>query len=189
MATSPHIESRRHRFTVDEFHRMGEAGIFDENDRVELLEGEIVEMTPIESRHVGCVMRIQKRLHDKVSDELRVSVQNPLQLGEHSEPDPDIVLLRGRSDDYLESLPRAQDALVVIEVAESSVESDREAKIPLYARAEIPAVWLVDPQEERLERYEEPSSGTYQTVDLAVDEPLSVPDASDVELNPADIFR
>lgn len=167
---------------------MGEVGIFDEDDRVELIEGEIVEMTPIGSRHVGHAMRLQRLLHEKVSDEVRVSVQNPLRLGDRSEPEPDIALLEQRADDYLEALPCAEDALLVVEVADTSLEFDRETKIPLYAAHGVPVVWLVNLREEAVEVFENPRDGEYGTRrELGGDERLDLPSPGEGELTPAEI--
>lgn len=134
----------RHRFTVDEFHRMGEAGIISENDRVELVNGEIVEMTPIGSRHARCVRRLDRWLQRLVGDEAVVSAQQPLTLANDGEPIPDIALLRPRADDYGESHPTGPDALLVIEVADSSVLFDRNSKRRLYAGGGVPEYWVVD---------------------------------------------
>jgi Uma2 family endonuclease len=132
----------KHRFTVEEFRKMGEAGIFAEDDRMELVEGEIVEMTPIGWRHVESVNALTGVLADlRGSGRFVVSVQNPLVLGEHGEHYPDLVLyregVRGR-------VPEARDALVVVEVADTSLSYDRNVKLPLYARAGVPEAWLVD---------------------------------------------
>ncbi|WP_447974968.1 Uma2 family endonuclease [Nitrospira sp. Kam-Ns4a] len=131
-------------FTVAEYHKMTEAGILGEDDRVELLEGEIVAMAPIGSRHAGVVNRLNRLFSQVVGDRAVVSVQNPIRLGEHSEPQPDLTLLRPRPDFYAQSYPSPEDVLLVVEVAETSADSDREVKLPLYARSGVPEVWLVD---------------------------------------------
>lgn len=189
MTASVDKHLRRRRFTVDEYHRMGETGILDEDDRVELLEGAIVEMTPIGSRHVGLVMRIQRLLHERVADDARVSVQNPLRLGRHSEPEPDLVVLRERDDDYFDALPAAEDALLVIEVSETSIDRDREVKVPLYARHDIPEVWIVDLERNCIERYVGPTDEGYADgVEVAGDRTLRIPGPSDVTITPDEIF-
>ncbi len=134
----------RYRFTVEDYHRMGEAGILDEDDRVELIEGEIVEMPPIGSPHGGTVKSLTNTLARLVGDRAIVSVQDPVVLSDLSEPQPDIVLLRPREDFYRDSHPRPEDVLLLIEVADATAAYDRSVKLRLYARAGIPEYWIVD---------------------------------------------
>jgi Uma2 family endonuclease len=156
---------KTHRFTVDEYHRMGEVGIFSEDDRVELLAGEIVEMSPIGPLHAGTVRRLTSLFSARLGTVVLVSVQNPLLLRtEDSEPQPDVVLLRPRSDFYTRSHPEEQDVYLVIEVADTSVVADREVKLPIYARAGVPEAWLLDVATQRLEVYRYPTSDGYQDV-------------------------
>jgi len=155
-------EVAKHRFTVEEFRKMGEAGIFGEDDRVELVEGEIVEMAPIGWRHMESVNALTGVLADlRGASGFVVSVQNPLVVGEHGEHYPDLVLyragVRGR-------LPEARDALVVVEVADTSVSYDRNVKLPLYARAGVPEAWLVDLRAGVVEVHSEPREGGYGTI-------------------------
>jgi Uma2 family endonuclease len=152
----------RRRFTVEDYHRMAEAGILHEDDRVELIEGEVVEMTPIGGRHASCVAELTWLLSRQIGDELRLGVQNPVRLGEHREPQPDLAVIRAR--DYRGSLPGAEDVMLLFEVADTSLSYDREVKLPLYARAGIAEVWLVDLSEEVVERHTEPSGGGYRLV-------------------------
>jgi Uma2 family endonuclease len=154
-------------FTVDEYHRMSEAGILSEDDRVELIEGEIVKMSPIGSLHAACVKRLNTLLNRKVGQEAIVSVQDPIRLDDYSEPEPDIALLRPRADFYARSHPTAADVLLIIEVADTSLEYDRTVKLPLYAQAGIPEVWLASLPEDRVEAHSEPVNGIYQKVRYA----------------------
>src|SRR5438067_1710908 len=125
-------------FTVADYYRMAEAGILKEDDRVELIEGEVVAMSPIGSRHAACVAKLQALLHRVFSAEpVIVWVQNPLHLSEYSEPQPDLSVLRARDDFYAKNQPTAADVLFVIEVAESSLMYDHHTKLPLYARSGI----------------------------------------------------
>jgi Uma2 family endonuclease len=140
---------------------MGEAGILGEDDRVELIDGEILAMTPIGPRHAHCVRRLIALLTSRVATSAIVDVQNPLVLGEHSEPQPDVVLLRPRPDFYRHSHPGPQDVLLVIEVADSSSDYDRTVKVPQYARAGIWEVWLIDLAARVVEVYRGPSGGEY----------------------------
>jgi Uma2 family endonuclease len=131
-------------FSVTEYHRFGEAGILSEDDRVELIKGEVVEMSPIGSRHAACVRALQELVQEKLGRTAQVSVQNPIQLDEHSEPQTDVALVTPRKDRYANAHPRPADVLLVIEVADTSIEFDQSVKLPLYARAKIPEAWLVD---------------------------------------------
>ena len=133
----------RHRFTVDDFARLGEAGIFAEDDRVELIDGKIRDMTPIGQPHAWIVNRLARRLVTRI-DEAYVSVQNPLRLDGHTEPQPDMVVARGGEDDYADRHLEAGDVLLVIEVADSSLRYDRAEEMPRYGRSGIPEAWLVD---------------------------------------------
>jgi Uma2 family endonuclease len=146
---------------------MLEAGILSEDDRVELLDGEIVEMAAVGGRHIRTVNRLNSHLNMALSSrttgqELMVSVQNPLRLDDQTEPEPDLALIRETSGG---EVPTARDALLVVEVAESSLSWDRDVKVPRYARAGIPEVWLVDLASGVVTVYTAPdSSGSYATV-------------------------
>lgn len=131
-----------HRFTVEEFQRMAETGILSPEDRVELIEGEIVEMTPVGSRHVDCVISLDDFFRDVVGRDVRISVQNPVRL-EGSHPHPDVALLRRRSG-YAKELPTAADCLLLVEVADATVLYDRNVKSRMYAREAIPEYWVLD---------------------------------------------
>jgi Uma2 family endonuclease len=154
-------------FSVDEYHRMSDAGILSEDDRVELIEGEIIKMSPIGSHHAGCVNRLNTLLNRRAGQEAIVSVQNPVRLDDYSEPEPDLALLKPRADFYAQSLPTADDVLLIIEVADTSIDYDRDVKLPLYARAGIPGVWLANLPDDRVEAYSQPVNGVYQKVKYA----------------------
>ena len=158
--------ARRH-FTVAEYDRMVEAGILAEDDRVELIEGEIIQMSPIGPRHAAHVKRLNTLLIQQVGDAAIVSVQDPIHLAEHSEPEPDIALLRPRADFYAQGHPAPTDVLLVVEVAETSLEYDRDVKVPLYAQALIPEVWLVDLANATIHVYSQPANGAYQAISQA----------------------
>jgi Uma2 family endonuclease len=155
----------RRRFTVHDYHRMGEAGILHEDDRVELIEGEIVEMAAIGTRHFACVNRLTQILVRGVGDAAVVSVQNPVRLDEHTEPQPDLTVLRVR--DYRQSLPMPEDVLLLIEVSDTTLSYDRGVKLPLYARAGIREVWIVDLVGEIIERHTDPSGERYRGFERA----------------------
>lgn len=155
---------QRHLLTLDEYHKMGEAGIFDEDDRLELIEGTLIDMAPVGSDHAGKVIQLNTVLNTAFSGRVLVSQQNPIRLGEHSEPQPDVAILRLREDFYRTSHPQPQDILLLIEVSDTTVRYDREIKIPLYARHDIPEVWLIDLPHEQLEIYRQPSHDGYRQI-------------------------
>jgi Uma2 family endonuclease len=155
-------EPLRRRFTSDEFHTMAQTGILSADDRLELIEGEIYEMTPIGNRHAGGVNRLTNLF--RALDGAVLAVQNPVHLSEVSEPQPDIALLRPRDDFYANAHPLPAEILLLIEVADASLESDRRMKIPLYARYGIPEVWLVDLTRSTLEVHRAPSPSGYRDV-------------------------
>ncbi|HWQ31789.1 MAG TPA: Uma2 family endonuclease [Blastocatellia bacterium] len=153
-------------FTTAEYHRMIEAGILHEDDHVELLNGEIINMAPIGPRHAACVDRISDLLWRKARKAAIIRVQNPVGLSPYSEPQPDISLLKLRSDYYAHGHPAPDDVLVAIEVADTTLEYDRNAKIPAYARAGIAEAWLVDLNNDRIEIYTQPDQGFYREIRL-----------------------
>lgn len=158
------VQLEKRLFSVDEYHRMAEAGILSEEDRVELIEGEILTMSPIGSRHAACVKRLNTLFQKQIGAAAIVSVQDPIRLGAFSEPQPDVALLKAREDFYADAHPGADDILLVIEVAETSSAYDREVKLGLYGRSGIPEVWLVDLAGKVVEVYREPKEGIYQQV-------------------------
>ncbi len=135
---------RRHRLTVGQYHRMGEAGIFAPDARVELIEGEVIDMAPIGSRPAGTVSYLVHRFVLAAGPKACVSCQNPIILDAYNEPQPDLSLLKPRPDFYRSSHPRPADVLLAVEVAETTLTYDRDIKLPLYARAGIPEVWIID---------------------------------------------
>ena len=155
-------ELQRRRFTVDEYYRMAETGILRHDDRVELLDGEIVEMTPIGSRHAACVDRLMELVQRCTEGRGILRVQGPIRLDVHSEPEPDLAVLKRRADYYASAHPGPGDVLLVVEVADASLRYDRDVKIGLYARAGIPETWLVDLQNERVDVFTEPSPQGYR---------------------------
>jgi Uma2 family endonuclease len=155
------------RFTIDEYHHMGRVGILDEDDRVELADGQIVEMSPIGPEHAGCVAALTGLLSRRVGDQIIVWVQNPVDLDERSELQPDVALLAPRADTYRTAHPHRGDILLVIEVADTSLKHDRDVKVPLYAAADVPEVWLVNLPEDVVTLYHDPRGAGYATVGVA----------------------
>lgn len=149
------------RFTAEGYHRLVDIGVLSEEDRTELLNGEVLYKMPISSRHAGCV-NFLLRLLSRFLPDLLITAQNPVRLGSHSEPEPDLAVLRARPDDYRSGHPTPQDVLLLIEVADSSLAVDRAIKAPLYAAAGIPELWIVDLAGEALEVYRDPDPAGYR---------------------------
>ena len=152
----------RHRLDVGAYYRMAEAGILTHPQRVELIDGDIFDMNPIGSPHAAVTRRLEQQFARAVADGIvLVSVQNPLRLDAHNEPQPDFVALRPRPDAYAASHPGAADALLLIEVSDSSLDHDRTTKLSLYARFGVPEVWIVDLSGGAVEVYRDPAEGRY----------------------------
>ncbi len=143
---------------------MAEVGILSEDDRVELIDGEVFKMSPIKEPHAACVDVLNEIIQGRLGRSVNVRVQGPVQLDDFSEPQPDISILKRRDDFYRHAHPRAGDVLVVIEVSDSTLSFDRNVKMPLYARAGIPEAWVVNIPEERIEVYGDPAGGEYRAV-------------------------
>jgi len=158
------VETAKRLFTVDEYYRMAEVGILGPEDRVELIDGEIFEMSPIGSRHLGCVIRANRLFFSGCGDRAVVSIQHPLQLSNYTEPEPDVVLLKPRADEYAGKKPAAEDALLVVEVAETTLNFDRRVKLPRYAKAGVPEVWIENLIDDVLLVYRDPVGSKYAAV-------------------------
>ena len=156
----------RRRFTVEEYHRMGEAGVLGPEDRVELIEGEIVQMSPIGHGHAFTVMMLTNLLVRAVGDRALVSPGNPVRLTRHTEPQPDLMLLEPHVDYRHVTFVGPEHVLLVVEVAETSLAWDRGVKLRLYARAAIPEVWIVDVEHERVEVHRDPAGSVYRAVEV-----------------------
>ena len=144
------------RISIAEYHKMGEIGIFKEDERVELIDGIIGEMSPKGSKHTASVRRLTNLLPQLLNGKALVSIQDPIVLGDDTEPEPDVAVMKIRDDAYASAHPRPDDVLFLIEVADTSLEYDREVKIPRYAAAGIPEVWIVNLVENLIEVYREP---------------------------------
>jgi Uma2 family endonuclease len=156
------VAAARHRFTTQEYRRMALAGILSEDSPVELIDGEIVEMSPVGSQHVALVNRLDDLLHERLPrTSFIVQVQSPVILDDHYEPEPDIAVLRYRADYYAQALAGPADVLLLVEVADSSLPFDLDVKLPIYACAGIPEVWIVDLDGGRIERYSSPTADGY----------------------------
>ncbi len=156
------LELKRRQFTTTQYHQMIETGVLREGDRVELIEGEILEMAAIGSKHAAQVRRLSRLFSHRFGDEVLVSVQNPVELEPRSEPEPDVALLRWRGDYYETEHPQPSDIYLVVEVADSTAEFDRKVKAPLYARNGIDEYWLIDLNMEEIAVYRQPAPEGYQ---------------------------
>jgi Uma2 family endonuclease len=154
----------RRPLTVAEYHQMGEAGILTEDDRVELIEGQLIAMSPIGSDHSGTVNALTRALVRAVGDRGVVAVQNPVQLDDLSEPQPDFSVLKPRADDYRRATPRPDEVLLIIEVANTSLAYDRAVKRALYARHAIPEFWIVNLAANEVEVCRAPTGDQYASV-------------------------
>lgn len=179
----------RRRFSVKEYYRMGEAGILSDGERVELIDGEIVMMTPIGPPHSATVDRLTRLWTSRLGDRVIVRVQNPVRFSPDSELQPDLALLQPRPDFYIKSHPEAADVYLLIEVSDTTVDTDRRVKIPLYAKAGISEVWLVDLPADRVEVYRQPAPGGYRDVQIYTRGPAFEPVAfPDLRLTVADLL-
>jgi len=163
MAADPMVDLRR-RFTVEEYELMGRTGILHEDDRTELLDGEIIAMSPIGPKHASVVERITRRLYRATGDEVSIRVQNPVRLIPASEPEPDVVVATGRRDFYASAHPAAEDILLAIEVADTSLKLDQGVKLPIYAEKYVVEVWIVDLQAGVVHVHTDPDGDGYRTV-------------------------
>jgi Uma2 family endonuclease len=178
----------RYSFSVEEFHKLADAGVLNEDARVELIEGELIKMSPIGSPHAGVVEQLVY-IFQKHTGGYLVRTQNPIVLGEHSEPEPDIVLVRARNDFYKKAHPRPEDILLIVEVADTTIEYDRKVKVPLYAEHGIPEAWLIDLNRKQLEIHLQPSADGYrQTLKPARDAVVSPVSAPEVSIALVELF-
>ena len=183
------VDTARRRFTREEYHRMAEVGILKPTDRVELIRGEIIETSPPGRRHRAFVDNLTQLLVVRLTGRGIVSVQNPVVLSNDTEPQPDLAIIHRRPVPYKEREAFAEDALLLIEVAETSLSYDRTTKLRLYAEAGIPEYWVVDCAAESIEIYRTPGAGGYREVSRITGAPTVTLQAfPDVALTTAEIF-
>jgi Uma2 family endonuclease len=184
------ISLPRHLFTVDEYHKMAEVGLLTEDDRVELIDGEIIEMAPIGELHFGHVNRFTHVFNRAFRDRAVLHIQNPVRLGLRREPQPDVTLLRLRDDFYAARMPTPEDVLLLVEIADSSLDYDRNTKVPLYAEAGILEYWLVNLIDDQIIVYRDPGPSGYGVVEVFRRDdairPLAFPD---VEIAVSDVLH
>jgi Uma2 family endonuclease len=156
------VQLLTHKFTTQQYHLMHDAGVFEYGDRFELINGEITEMSPIGRKHAVCVTRLNELFFSRLLGQVQIWSQNPIRLEDKSEPQPDLAILKRRDDFYAEALPTPADILLIIEVSDSTIAYDREVKMPLYAAAGIPEMWLFDVNEQVIFGYSQPAARGYK---------------------------
>ncbi len=181
-------EVKRHRFTAQEYHGMVDAGLLAEDDRVELIDGEIVEMTPIGARHLACVVTLTHLLMEASGGRYFVSVQNPILLDEGNEPQPDLSLLKARPDPA-GSLPGPDDVLLVVEVSDSTLSYDRNVKLPRYGRSGVPEVWIVNLEARKIEIHSDPSPQGFRSSRVVSSDEQVHSTTAAIELPAEEIFN
>jgi Uma2 family endonuclease len=180
---------KRKIFTVDEYHKMIDAGVFTGNSGYELIEGEIVKKMTQGDLHIACINRLTRIFSRILEDDVILSVQNAVVIGDVSEPEPDVALLKFREDFYGSGKATAEDVLLLIEVSDTTVKYDRDVKIPLYAQAGVPEVWLVNLPRQILEIYVQAEKGKYKIVRKCVkNETISPQFRAALEIKVSDIF-
>ena len=176
------VDVARRLFTVEEYHRMGKAGIFGPDERVELIDGEIIQMAPIGTRHLGCVINANRLFLTRLGDRAVVSPQNPVEILPRSEPQPDMVLLRAGPVSYSRKRPASEDVLLAVEVSDTTARYDRVVKGRLYARAGIAEFWICLVADGVIEMYRRPGADGYANVTQhgpgQFVSPLAFPDVS-----------
>jgi len=171
-----------------EYHKMAEVGILQPEDKIELLNGEIIKMSPIGSLHAGYVNIIDELLSDALGKKVHINIQSPVRLGTFSEPEPDLLVLKRRKDHYLTRLPRPEDVHLLIEVADSTLEKDREVKVPLYAKASISEYWILNVPDKQLEVFTNPIGGKYQNQKIIKGKDIAIFEAFEIPIKASDIF-
>ena len=184
------IARTAHRFTVDEYYRMAETGVIKPDARVELLDGQIIDMMPIGPFHGGTVKSLNQLFAGVAKGRFLVSVQDPVRLNDRSEPEPDLMLLKPKADKYKSRHPKPEDVYLIIEVADSTLQFDREEKIPAYGAAGIAEAWLVNLPEQKIEVYREPHfTGYASKAILRPGETASPAAFTDVIIDVAELLR
>ncbi len=183
MSTARHarsITTRLKKFSVDDYYRMADVGILSPDERVELLCGEVIEMSPTAIRHAACVDKLTTLFAVGTNGRAHVRIQGPVRIDNMNLPEPDVALLKLRPDEYTTGHPKPDDVLLIIEVADTSIETDRKVKLPIYAAAAIPEVWIVDLAASAIEVYRSPRAHTFTECSVlkagASISPLAFPD-------------
>lgn len=179
--SNPATYLRRHKMTTDDYYNIGEAGILTEDDRVELIEGEIIDMVPIGSQHAYLLDKLNRVFTKQAPENTLVRIQNPLRLDNYNETEPDLALVANKN--YSAYHPGPVDTLLVIEIADSSISYDTKVKTPLYSQHNIPEVWLINVNDHIVQIFQQPENGEYQLSDNHQSGELSPAQSSSIVLN------
>jgi len=181
------VKLQKRLIKVDEYHLMGEVGILGEKG-IELIEGELIKMSPTGSKHASCVNRLNKLFNRLLVEEI-VAVQNPIILDDFSEPEPDLAILKYQEDFYAKAHPTPQDVRLLIEVSDSTLDADREIKAPLYAKVGIPEYWIVNIEAQQIEVYYAPKLGNYQQKEIfEINDEVKAQFSAQITLKVKDVF-
>jgi Uma2 family endonuclease len=179
----------RHRLTVDDYYRMAEVGVLAHDARVELIEGEIIDMAPIGSRHYAAVVKLHRLIDRAVLDSALLAVQSSLRLSKADQPEPDLVVLKPRSDFFSTSLPTGADCFLVIEVSDTTLPYDVKVKAPLYAKHGVPEYWVIDLAGKQLRRFAAPQGGVWSDVSvIAAPGLVALPGLAGISIDLSGIF-
>ena len=184
----------RRKFTIDEYHQLVDLGFFTENDRIELIRGEIIEMAPKRTPHSVCNSTLFGELYRLLHDRANVRGQEPIILPDNSEPEPDVVIAKKKDDNYLSAHPAVKDIILIIEISDSTLQYDKETKLPLYAEAGINNYWIINLVDNRLEVYNNPFSDNknrfgYKNQKIFLpNENLEIPSFKDTSLDLKAVF-
>jgi len=182
------LRLKRFKITVEEYYKMAEVGILKPTDRVELIEGEIITMSPVNDPHIGIVNILNRLFAKKLIDDYTISIQNPIRIDALSEPEPDIVIAKFDKKGYSKSKITPAEIFILVEVSDSTLVKDRKVKLPLYAQAEIPEYWIIDVKKQQIEQYTNPKSGKYTTKKIIKKTGKLTCKSVDFKLKVADLF-
>ena len=187
------LAATRRKFTIDEYHQLVDIGFFTENDRIELIRGEIIEMAPKRTPHSVCNSLLWKRLYELIGKQAEIRVQEPITLPSNSEPEPDVVIAQKKEDNYLSAHPTVEDIVLIIEISDSTLQYDRETKLSLYAEAGINHYWIVNLVDSCLEVYSNPfaDKGKFNYKNKSImlaDEKVDVPEFTEITLELTSVF-
>ena len=188
------VTTTRRKFSINEYHQLIDLGFFTENDRIELIRGEIIEMSPKRTPHSVCNSLLWKQLYELVGKQAEIRVQEPIILSSNSEPEPDVVIAKKKTDNYLSGHPTVEDIILAIEISDSTLQYDRETKLPLYAEAGINNYWIVNLVDNRLEVYTNPFDDIQNKFDyrhksiILPNEHINIPTFNNITLELKTIF-
>lgn len=182
------VKLNKRLISVSDYYLMLEVGILTEHDQVELIRGEILNMSPKKTPHAACLNKFVAKISKVLPSHLHLRTQDPIRLGQYSEPEPDLVIVKHKEDFYLSHHPIPEDIHVIIEIADTTLTYDRNIKGPLYAEYKIPAYWIVNLPDQRIECYSNPQKEGYKKVEYISAGSIKFPPPIDIQLNVKDIF-